>query len=307
MQPEQQRIVLYFIEEAKEHLDTIEHSLLNLQATIADAEGMNEVFRAAHSIKGGAAMLGLGSIQATAHRLEDSFKILKECPIVSDQHLESLFLRVFDPLRELVEELQGPFGLTDEASQRIMAKVEPVFGELSDHLNALVTQAGGYPVTADEWMIPVPNLAGMVTEPSTAVTEESALLILFQRDIPALLQEMQQVFAQPDQFEGRVQLQEYCRRLIQIGEQFDLSIWCELMEMAQQAIANVAYSLAELAQPICQEIEQARCLVIEGRSAEIMVSPTLQAWVGTVTPISLASLTDATLDDFAALPPTSSW
>ncbi|MCY7272771.1 MAG: Hpt domain-containing protein, partial [Phormidesmis sp. CAN_BIN44] len=81
MQPEQQRRIMgYFIEEAKDHLNTIEQGLLNLQGTIADPEMVNEVFRAAHSVKGGAAMLGLSSIQQTSHRLEDFFKILKDTP-----------------------------------------------------------------------------------------------------------------------------------------------------------------------------------------------------------------------------------
>jgi chemotaxis protein histidine kinase CheA len=54
MQPEQQeRIMGYFIEEAKDHLNTIEQGLLNLQSTIEDSELLYEVYRAAHSVKGG--------------------------------------------------------------------------------------------------------------------------------------------------------------------------------------------------------------------------------------------------------------
>jgi len=49
MLPEQQRILGYFIEEAKDHLNTIEQGLLNLQNTLEDPEIVNEVFRAAHS------------------------------------------------------------------------------------------------------------------------------------------------------------------------------------------------------------------------------------------------------------------
>ncbi len=74
----------YFIEEAKEHLDTIEQGLLNLKATMADTERLNELFRAAHSVKGGAAMLGLNSIQKIGHHLEDCFKLLKEHPVEID-------------------------------------------------------------------------------------------------------------------------------------------------------------------------------------------------------------------------------
>jgi Chemotaxis protein histidine kinase and related kinases len=71
---QQQRIMGYFIEEAREHLQTIEQGVLNLQDVLNDSESINELFRAAHSIKGGAAMLGVGSIQHVAHRLEDFFK-----------------------------------------------------------------------------------------------------------------------------------------------------------------------------------------------------------------------------------------
>src|SRR4028118_1662160 len=139
MQPEQQqRIMGYFIEEAKDHLNTIEKGLLHLEETIQDAEIVNEVFRAAHSVKGGAAMLGISSIQKTAHRLEDCFKLLRDFPVSVDQKLESLFLQVFDTLQELVGQLENSFGLTDEIASGMMSGVEPVFAELTNHLQQLL-------------------------------------------------------------------------------------------------------------------------------------------------------------------------
>jgi chemotaxis protein histidine kinase CheA len=111
MQPEQQQILGYFIEEAKEHLATIENGLLHLQTVVEDPEHMNEVFRAAHSVKGGAAMLGIHSMQHIAHRLEDYFKILKEHPVRVDAQAESLFFKVFDALNALTEELQSSLTL----------------------------------------------------------------------------------------------------------------------------------------------------------------------------------------------------
>ena len=77
MDDNKQQIIHYFIEEAQEHLETVEQGLLDLAEVISDAERVNEMFRAAHSIKGGAAMLGFEGIQATAHKLEDCFKILQ--------------------------------------------------------------------------------------------------------------------------------------------------------------------------------------------------------------------------------------
>jgi len=58
-----QKILGYFIEEAKEHLETLEHGILDLGNLVNNHEQMNEMFRAAHSVKAGAAMLGYSSIQ----------------------------------------------------------------------------------------------------------------------------------------------------------------------------------------------------------------------------------------------------
>ena len=102
MQQEEQQILGYFIEEAREHINTIEQGLLNLAITLKDSEMMNEVFRAAHSLKGGASMLGLSSIQHTSHCLEDWFRILQEHPVKIDLNLESLLLDICDRLKTLI-------------------------------------------------------------------------------------------------------------------------------------------------------------------------------------------------------------
>ena len=72
---QQQRIMGYFIEEARDHLNTLEQGLLNLQSTLEDPEMLNELFRAAHSVKGGAAMLGIDSIQQKIDRLVKSLEL----------------------------------------------------------------------------------------------------------------------------------------------------------------------------------------------------------------------------------------
>ncbi|BAZ66365.1 MAG: response regulator [Pelatocladus maniniholoensis HA4357-MV3] len=255
MLPEQQqRILGYFIEEAKEHLTTIEQGLLNLQSTIKDPEMLNEVFRAAHSIKGGAAMLGLSSIQHTAHRLEDCFKVLKECPVKVDQKLESLFLGVSDTLKALLENLTGPFGLTEEIADHIMSEAEPVFGWLNEHLDLLVKQgATGLPLAdTDRW-------------------QQRQNLVLQN------LREMLQLFKQPATPETRQSLQECCRQLVELGKQLDCASWCNLCQAASQAIANQENSYLTLAKIVITEIKQALELVLAGREAEITISQQLEA------------------------------
>ena len=272
---QQQRIMGYFIEEAKDHLNTIETGLLNLQTTIADSEMVNEVFRAAHSVKGGAAMLGLGSIQKTSHRLEDYFKVLRECPVQVDQKLESLFLRVFDNLQELIDQLQGPFGLTEDKSDEVMANVEPVFAALNEHLNNLVSASGGAPPEEVDLSIGAIAAPAPAPQRSAAPQEESALQLVFQSDIPVHLRSMLQLFKQPDQADSRQALQDMCRTLSQAGEQFDLNAWCQLLDHARRAIAHTDNAYRTLAPILIKELKQAQELVLTGQAEQITCSDAL--------------------------------
>jgi chemosensory pili system protein ChpA (sensor histidine kinase/response regulator) len=56
------------------------------------------LLRAAHSIKGGAAMMGFETLSELAHRLEDLFKVLKKQKPSTDDELESLLLDAIDHL-----------------------------------------------------------------------------------------------------------------------------------------------------------------------------------------------------------------
>ncbi|MEG4199332.1 response regulator [Microcoleus sp. Pol12A5] len=294
MLPEQQqRIMGYFIEEAKDHLNTIEQGLLNLQTTIEDPELVNEVFRAAHSVKGGAAMLGLTSIQQTAHRLEDSFKVLKECSVKVDQQLESLFLRIFDTLQGLLEQLSGPFGLTEELGEQMVRELEPVFEELNGHLGGLVGHGEHHADESYAMSVPEPVMAGMgvgafassrsipdsrsVYAPDARATEDSALQLVFDSDVPARMRELLQEFKQPEGPESRRQLKNICRNLLRAGEEFELPCWIELIKTVSKAIANPENSYRTLAPTVIKDIKQAQELVISGLESSIAPSAKLLA------------------------------
>lgn len=284
MMPEQQqRILGYFIEEAKDHLNTLEQGLLNLQSTISDPEMVNEVFRAAHSVKGGAAMLGIGSIQRSAHRLEDYFKILKESPLRVDRALESMLLRVFDGLNALIEELQGPFGLTEDKAQEVMTGLEPVFGQLEHHLQKLVDASSA--VTKQEMSPPASTITAAQSSSQPPVASpsrvESALKLVFKSDVPSHLREMLALFKQPDTLANREALKSCCDDLTRIGEQFDLYAWSELSLAAYQAIQNPQTTYRSLAPVIIKELKTAQEQVLRGQGEAISVGEELRSLMPT--------------------------
>ncbi|WP_414550661.1 response regulator [Anabaena sp. CCY 0017] len=310
MLPEQQqRILGYFIEEARDHLNTIEQGLMNLQSTLDDQEMVNEVFRAAHSIKGSAAMLGLNSIQHTAHRLEDCFKVLKEHPVQVDEKLESLFLGVSDTLKVLLEHLSGPFGLSEEAANTLMSETEPVFTWLYEHLDLLVQQRNSGVLNNSQITAEEPNSEDSVTsltdlflrtdmenleEESESTSTELPVSVFtaenspvteqsiyhwdeFQTQVLQALREMLQLFKQRSTPESRHNLQQCCLQLVSLGQTWNLPHWCELCQGAANAIANPENTYLGLAKIVITEIKQAQELVLQYRENEIAISQQLTA------------------------------
>ncbi|MEB3251011.1 MAG: response regulator [Cyanobacteriota bacterium] len=268
---DQKRILGYFIEEAGDHLQTLEQGLVKLSATLADSELINEVFRAAHSVKGGAAMLGLGDMQRTAHRLEDFFKLLKDSSIAPDRELESLLLQVVDGLQEQLNQLQSPFALGK--AETLRANLEPLFDRTEAHLQRLITQSPILPVDIPSELSPaLPFLAN--PQP-----EISAMQFVFRSDVSYLLREMLTTFKAADDQRSREHLVLICQRLYRLGEPFDLVQWCNLLASIEAAIGNPQHSYRSLAPVLIKDLKLAQELVLAGRGAEIQISPAVLSLV----------------------------
>ena len=57
-----------FVDEAKEHLSTLNHSLLDLEKDATNQDAIDKIFRAAHTLKGMSATMNYGKIQKLAHK-----------------------------------------------------------------------------------------------------------------------------------------------------------------------------------------------------------------------------------------------
>ncbi|MCF2972508.1 response regulator [Synechococcus sp. Nb3U1] len=258
----QKRILSYFIEEARDHLTTIEQVLLSLRDSMNDPELINELFRAAHSIKGGSAMLGLTSIQRTAHRMEDFFNIFRSHPggVPVDQHLETLLLRAFDSLSMLLEELQSPRGLTEEVGNATLAELEPVFQETEKHIQNLL----------GEGSVPTPTPAPVVAAVARTLQQDMAEVV------PQRLRQMLDLFKQRDQTDIRERLAQVNSILTEIGQTHALTGWQQLTETVGQALQNPDTDLRTLALVALRDLKQGQQLILEGRPEQVAASAELQ-------------------------------
>jgi chemotaxis protein histidine kinase CheA/ActR/RegA family two-component response regulator len=254
---EHDRILGYFLEEASEHLHTIEQGLGKLPETVRQPTTIRELFRAAHSIKGSAAMLGLNDVRQVSDRFEANFKLLKEHPqITVDRHLQTLFLDSFNFLRAAIEEVRqssDPYR-RDPASPDPVG--DPVFEELKSYLQHLLGQSESV----------APTVA-----PTSAIdmSAEPALEQVFGEYVTRKLGEIAELCLQIDRPETRSQIQKICQKLGDLGENFEFLEWSNLFAACRLAIANPHNTLHQLGQSITIAVKQAQILVLSGRAATI--------------------------------------
>ncbi len=130
---------VYFLTEAPELLQLIEQELFALSEERSIAK-VHNLMRATHTIKGGAANVGLEAIQNIAHSLEDVFKALYNPDLIVDSELQTLLLRAYECLRlPLNAELTGSSIDSDEIQQRaatVFAQLQTKMGDyLSDQMS----------------------------------------------------------------------------------------------------------------------------------------------------------------------------
>ncbi|MEM9645874.1 MAG: Hpt domain-containing protein, partial [Planctomycetota bacterium] len=120
-----------FVEEARDHLGSVEMQLLQIEALGADINDdlVNTVFRAIHSVKGAAGFLGLTQINNVAHSLENVLGKVREHQLVPTPFNVDVMLKAADRLSNLVEDCDGS-NATDNA-------------ELCGKLDELLTGAQG--------------------------------------------------------------------------------------------------------------------------------------------------------------------
>ncbi|MBU3008285.1 chemotaxis protein CheA [Cobetia amphilecti] len=138
-----------FFEEAQELLAEMERLLLALDVEAPDAEQLNAIFRAAHSIKGGAATFGFTVLQDTTHHLENLLDRARRGELrLSIQHIDR-FLETKDMLDDQLAAYRNAQSPDPEAYAHIVAVLKQLGEESS------VIAASSEPVPSGEASAPV--------------------------------------------------------------------------------------------------------------------------------------------------------
>ncbi|KJF48387.1 MULTISPECIES: chemotaxis protein CheA [Bacillus] len=103
-----------FLDESREHLQTCNEKLLELEKNPTDLQLVNDIFRAAHTLKGMSATMGFDDMAQLTHHLENMFDAIRnEQMIVTPESMDTMF-EALDHLEAMVQSIaEGGDGTRD--------------------------------------------------------------------------------------------------------------------------------------------------------------------------------------------------
>jgi two-component system, chemotaxis family, sensor kinase CheA len=121
---ELEEIKVTFFQECDELLADLESGLLIMQEGTGDAETVNSVFRAVHSVKGGAGAFGLDALVRYAHVFETLMDAVRGGRMTAEPELVRVLLRAADVLADQVTAARGGSQPDEAATATMVAELE---------------------------------------------------------------------------------------------------------------------------------------------------------------------------------------
>lgn len=172
-----QRFHATFFEESREGLDAMEAGLLELEGGQRDPEVINSVFRAAHSIKGGAGTFGFDTIAGVTHVLETLLDELRAGKRALESNAVDAMLASVDVLRALLREAEHGQAADPAAVAAVKARLEAVLsGQAVAPVAAKpVAEAAAEPEGWQIGFVPAPSLFMSGNDPLRIIRELESL------------------------------------------------------------------------------------------------------------------------------------
>ncbi|MBD2137283.1 response regulator [Anabaena sp. FACHB-1237] len=246
-------IKMQFLEEVNDHLNVLEGIWLKVDPNKRiDVKQINSGMRAAHSIKGGAAMMGFRVLSDFSHRLEDAFKVLKNQnnSLVIDTDLQSLLLASVDRLRKIVEVLSQGKSLDNNWLKNACC---PIFDQLYDRL--------GDPTPED-----ITTFVSGEDSHAIATLAHSTAHLLFQTEVQEYLQKVENLLVNSENESlVRSQLMIMSKELANLGEMLELTPFTQLCESVHYHLEVADERSVEIAKLALEKWQLSHNLVLNNQ------------------------------------------
>lgn len=118
-----------FIDETKEHLQSLNEHILDLEKDPENADTINEIFRAAHTLKGMAGTMGFARMQRLTHDLENVFQEIRNGNMKANEKLVDILFRGLDALESYLDVISTTGNEGTEDNEDIINDLNGMIGD----------------------------------------------------------------------------------------------------------------------------------------------------------------------------------
>ncbi len=115
-----------FIDETKEHLQSLNEQLLIIEQEPENKDTINEIFRAAHSLKGMAGTMGYKRMQKLTHQMENVFSEIRNDKMKVSPNLVDILFQCLDALESYLDNIQETSDEGDNDNEPILKQLEAI-------------------------------------------------------------------------------------------------------------------------------------------------------------------------------------
>jgi two-component system chemotaxis sensor kinase CheA len=118
-----------FFDESQEHLDSMEQQLMDLDVAAPDAEQLNSIFRAAHSIKGGSGIFGFDALTGLTHIMENMLDKARQGKTELSVSIVNVLLETVDLLKTTLDAYRNKETVDQAGIDLGIVKLEEVIAD----------------------------------------------------------------------------------------------------------------------------------------------------------------------------------
>ena len=249
----------FFIAEAPELLQEIESGLLSLSSDYSTAK-VHSIMRSAHSIKGGAAGVGLEGIKSIAHRLEDIFKALYHAEDQITPEFEGKLLQAYDCLQKPLTE-QVETGSYDP--ETALTEADTILSDIETELGEAMEQGANFIPSSDDLGV---DMASSI----------------FDVDVEQGLEHLRTIIQAPEKYEVIGEVRAQAEVFIGLAEIVGSSGFGKIAESAIEALETHPEAAVAITELMIKDLEAGRNAFLNGdRDRGGNPSPALLAYTQT--------------------------
>lgn len=158
-----------FIDESKEHLQSLNQCLLNFEENRENLETVNEIFRIAHTLKGMSATMGFEVIASLTHKMENILDGIRGQKLYADQEIVDILFEGLDILEEQIKAIESDgkeksIDITDIINRlEIIEKGEASLKKESSSQTTNIEESSGIRISSED-LETIKSVAGEMSE-----------------------------------------------------------------------------------------------------------------------------------------------